>query len=73
MFRNLVDRCARIVVVIANNGVIGGGESLADTAILEHLISPLYVVYLVHPSPLLLLNDLLRLLIKMIVVFIFMW
>jgi hypothetical protein len=73
VFRNLVDRCARIVVVIANNGVIGGGESLADTAILEHLISPLYVVYLVLPSPLLLLNDLLRLLIKMIVVFIFMW
>lgn len=73
MFGNLVDRCARIIVVIANNGVIGGGESLADTAILEHLISPLYVVYLVHSSPLLLLNDLLRLLIKMIVVFIFTW
>jgi hypothetical protein len=39
--------------------VIGGGESLPDTAIFEHLISPLYVVYLVHPSPLLPLNDLL--------------
>lgn len=59
MFGNLVDRCARMVVGIANNGVIGGGESLADTAIFEHLISPLYVVYLVHPSPLLPLNDLL--------------
>ncbi len=73
MLGYLVDWSARIIVIIANHRVIRGGESLSDTAILEHLIPSLYILYLIHPSPLLLFNDLLWLLIKMIVVFKFTW
>lgn len=73
MLGDLVDWSARIIVIIANHRVISGGKSLSNTAILEHLIPSLYVVYLIHPSSLLLFYDLLWLLIKMIVVFKFTW
>ena len=58
----------RARIVIADDRLISCGESVADTSILQHLVPPLYVMNLVNSSPLLLFNNLLGLLIKMIVV-----